>query len=170
MLKLPYFSQLDNQENPYGSCNVTSIAMCLWSFGIRGDGSFPQLEDQMYRRCLSNGWSRHEPYGLKALAESYPKIHDNFTPNATLRDIEQALDAGHPCIVHGYFTRTGHILVIKGYNSTSFIVNDPYGEWFENGYDTSRSGEGLEYSKAMILRLCNPEPVPSIWLHRISKG
>ncbi|WP_293282361.1 C39 family peptidase [Microcoleus sp. PH2017_36_ELK_O_B] len=28
-LDVPYLSQLDNKRNPTGSCNVTSVAMCL---------------------------------------------------------------------------------------------------------------------------------------------
>lgn len=171
----PYFSQLDNRNNPHGSCNVTSVAMCLAYFGIKGDGSQPQLEDQMYKRCIDRGWSRHSPYGLKALVESYGFV-DDFTEKGTLADIRKAIDENKPCIVHGYFTRSGHIVTICGYDDQGFIVNDPYGEAFFDGksyyYDTNRSGKQLHYSTKMISVLCSPESVSkpnNIFLHRISK-
>lgn len=170
----PYKSQRDNRHNPSGSCNVTSIAMCLWFLGIRGDGSQGgQLEDQMYVRCLERDWSRHTPEGLKAVAESYGGgIFDKFTEFGTLDMIRASIDAGIPCVVHGYFTHYGHILTIKGHTPRGFIVNDPWGEYWPGGYDTSVSGENLHYSTGMIARLCSPESIgnPSnIFLHRIGK-
>jgi uncharacterized protein YvpB len=171
-LDVPYLSQLDNQNNPTGSCNVTSISMTLLFFGIHGDRSYPQLEDQLYRRCEDNGWSRHCPYDLQKLAQSYPGVRDDFTENGTLNDIRQSIDAGMPCVLHGYFTRFGHIIVVKGYDDSGFIVNDPYGEWCSWGYDCGVSGESLHYSSALIANVCSPESaaLPSnIWLHRISR-
>lgn len=167
----PYLSQRDNEFNPSGACNVTSVAMCLKYFGIKGDDSYPQLEDQAYQKCLDNNWSRHDPLGLKALIESYPGMKDDFTSSGTLEDIKQAISAGIPCILHGYFTRSGHIIVAYGFDDQGLIVNDPWGEWFESGYEDS-SGENLHYSWGMISRLCSPESTTEpkdIWLHRVHK-
>lgn len=167
----PYFSQRDNALNASGACNVTALSMCLYFFGVRGDGSYPQLEDQVYARCEKNGWSRHDPYGLKAVAESYPGVLDHLTTEGTFADIKKAIDVGLPCILHGYFTRFGHIIAVKGYDDTGLIVNDSWGEWFESGYVNKR-GEGLHYSYGMIARLCSPESAANprnLWLHRISR-
>lgn len=172
----PYFSQLDNVNNPYGSCNVTSVAMCLWYFGIRGDGSQKQLEDQLYNECLKHGWSRHDPQGLKSLIE-YHNCIDNLTYNGTVADIQKAIESNQPCIIHGYFTKSGHIVTVKGYDDTGLIVNDPYGEYFHTGYvknspSNPNRGEGLHYSYSGIIQpVCSPESNPSknIWLHRVSK-
>ena len=151
----PYKSQLDNGFNPYGSCNVTS---------------YEQLEDQMYRRCLDRGWSRHSPHDLKLLAESYPGIKDDFTDRGTFKDIKQALASNCPVVLHGYFTRFGHIITAKGFDDYGIIANDPYGEWFEGGYDTSVSGENLAYSWGLVARKCSPESVANpqhIWMHKL---
>ncbi|MBI4784006.1 MAG: C39 family peptidase [Oscillatoriophycideae cyanobacterium NC_groundwater_1537_Pr4_S-0.65um_50_18] len=164
-LKVPYFSQLDNSNNPYGSCNVTSIAMCLHYLGIRGNGQ-GQLEDQLYRKCEANGWDRHSPTDLKKLAESYG-VKDDFSAKAYLKDIKEALDKGRPCIVHGYFTESGHIIVIRGYDVTGFWVNDPYGEYFSSGYRTDLSGGNLRYSYKLIQETCAVDGY--IWLHRLYK-
>lgn len=169
---VPYFSQLDNSRNPFGSCNVTCCAMALAYFGVKGDGSAPQLEDQLYKKCLDKGWSRHDPYDLKELIESYPGVKDDFTPSGTIKDIQKAIDSGSVCILHGYFTRSGHIILVKGYDDTGLIVNDPYGEYFESGYDVNVSGEGLHYSYNLINRVCSPESPgnsQNIWLHVVSR-
>jgi len=73
-------------------------------------------------------------------------------------------------IVHGYFTSFGYIVVIRGYDDTGFLVNDPYGEWFSTGYDNSRSGERLHYSHDLIARTCSQESRGNpahIWLHTV---
>lgn len=158
-LDVPYFSQLDNKLNPSGACNVTSCAMAAYYKGVRGDGN-GQLEDQMYRRCEQRGWSRHNPVGLKLLLESYG-LTDDLRYNGTFADIRSAIDNGKPVIVHGYFTRFGHIVLLRGYDNTGFYVNDPNGEYFSWGYDTLVSGENLHYSKELIARTCSPESVNS---------
>jgi uncharacterized protein YvpB len=173
-LNVPYASQLDNKYNPYGTCNITSVAMCLRYFGIVGDGSESQLEDQLYDKCDQLGLDRHDPYELKKLIETFygKRVQDDFKPNGTLEDIKVALNKDQPCIVHGYFTRSGHVIVIKGYDEKGFIVNDPYGEYYATGYDTSVSGEGLHYSYDLIAGVCSPESKynpTDIWLHRIRK-
>ena len=191
---VPYFSQLDNKFEPYRACNVTSLAMCLWYLGIRGDGSQRQLEDELHTRAIDKGWDRFTAKGLKALAESYAGIKDDLTEQGTLKDIREAIDQGKICIVHGFFTASGHILVIKGYTDNGFIVNDPNGNWFPWMYDTNepggnnKKGEGLEYSKRLITSCCDSwsmgeaeiryasitseqaeKEADTIWLHRIYK-
>ncbi|MEB3323115.1 MAG: C39 family peptidase [Synechococcaceae cyanobacterium] len=171
LLDVPYLSQLDNVENPYGSCNVTCVAMCLYYLGMpRRTGV--QLEDELYRKLEGLGRSRHNPYDLKYLIETYPGYKDIFRENGGIQDIQASLDADHPVIIHGYFTSFGHIIVVCGYDDTGFIVNDPYGEWFSTGYDNSRSGEKLHYSYGLIARTCSPESQANpqnIWYHSVSR-
>lgn len=192
---VPYFSQLDNKFDPYRACNVTSLAMCLWYWGIRGRGSQRQLEDELYTRAVDNGWDRFTTWGLKGLAESFDGIKDDLTEKGTLKDIREAIDEGKLCIVHGFFTAPGHIMVVHGYTDSGFIVNDPYGEWYPWRYDlnelrgNNKKGEGLEYSKRAITSCCDSWSIgeakvryssisnsqaetqaDTIWLHRIYKA
>lgn len=168
-LPVPYLSQLDNRLNPYGSCNVTCVAMCLYYLGYpRQSGT--QLEDGLYKTLEDLGRSRHDPYDLQFLINSLPGYKDVFRVDGGFRDIRSSLDAGNPVIVHGYFTSSGHIIVIRGYDEKGFIVNDPYGEWFSSGYDNSRSGEALHYSYGLIARTCSPESQAdprNIWYHTV---
>lgn len=172
LLSVPYFSQLDNLNNPYGSCNVTSVAMCMAYFGIKGDGS-GQLEDQLYEYLLDHRMSRHNPHDL---AQLFPTkgLSDRFQSKATWAEVREHIDAGNPAIAHGYFTRFGHIVAIVGYDDTAYsgrgawIVNDPYGEWFASGYRTDVSGERVAYSYQMMDQLCSPDG--DLWIHFVSKG
>jgi hypothetical protein len=173
----PYKSQRDNEYNPSGSCNVTSIAMCMAYHGIEPNTGEPlvfhdQLEDELYMKLTDLGWSRHDPYDLCAGVNLYEGVKDVFTPSATFDDIFKAINEGNPVVVHGYFTRFGHIITIKGYDDEGFIVNDPWGEWHSWGYDTSVSGEDLHYSYNLIADTCSGESFDSpknIWAHVISK-
>jgi uncharacterized protein YvpB len=163
-LLVPYKSQLDNEENPRGSCNVTSIAMCLEFLGIQGgDG---QLEDELYRYAERKGYSRHDPRDLARIVRDYGR-KDNFTEWATIDKCKAHLASGNPAVIHGYFTSFGHIIVLVGYDNEGFLVHDPYGEWFRGGYRTDFSGKFLHYSYNLIERVCIPDG--QFWVHFISK-
>lgn len=169
LLQVPYRSQRDNVENPTGSCNVTSIAMCLLFLGMK-DPPGVQLEDDLYRTMDQRGWDRHDPQAMKNLIESFQGYRDIFRVDGSFQNIRSSIDAGNPVIIHGYFTGSGHIVVICGYDATGFIVNDPYGEWFGTGYDTSRSGKMLHYSYGMMAHICSPESEAdpkNCWYHTV---
>lgn len=166
-LKLPYLSQLDNALNPYGSCNVTSIAMVLEYYRIPRNAAYSQyfqFEDELYEFCDINGLNRHSPYDLRDLFNLYAdgKAEDNFSFSASIEQCQKFLEAGNPLVFHGYFTRFGHIIAVRGFNETGFFVNDPYGEWFSTGYRTDLSGENLHYSYDLIRRLCIDS---QFWVH-----
>lgn len=138
-LTVPYKMQLDNKFEPYSTCNVTSLAMCLeyynaefW-YNFDGDGKRhkknknTQLEDELYQYMFDKGLNKHYPEHLAQVARDYG-IKDDFTVHGTFDRCKQHLSNGNPCIIHGYFTQPGHIIVLVGYDSTGFIVHDPYGE------------------------------------------
>lgn len=162
-INVPYFSQLNNRLNPYGSCNVTSAAMILNWAGIKCS------PDTLYQYMLDSGLSRHSPYDLAKMME-LKGIEDTFDPSASITKIIKHLDKGYPVIVHGYFTNFGHIIVIKGYQPQYFICHDPYGEWDRTGYikNTVNTfyGKDIPYSFEMINRLCNEG---GIWTHFCQK-
>lgn len=167
-VKLPirYKSQLDNQENPTGSCNVTSLAMCMEFLGAKRRTSSGQFEDELYRYAIDNGLSRHDPHDLAVIVEAYG-CRDDFRTDATFEQVKQWLSDGKPIVTHGYFTSFGHIVVIAGFDDKGFIVHDPYGLWTPSGYRTDLSGEYVNYSYTMMKNICMPDG--SFWVHFISK-
>lgn len=171
LLNIPYHSQLNNALNPSGACNVTSIAMCLSYLGYNPKRRNEQLEDFLYGLCDRHGFDRHSPWGLKDLVECCGYVSDT-TKEGTLQQIRDAIDAGQPCTIHGYFTYFGHIVAVAGYDDRGLIVLDPYGEYHASGYDTNATGDRLHYSYELISRTCSPESIDNpqnIWLHRISR-
>merc|ERR1719293_550302 len=72
---------------------------------------------------------------------------------ATLSQMKGYLNQGKPVPIHGYFTGYGHVVLVVGYNSGGYYVNDPAGQWrqtFGGGYTGSSStvGKGIYYGKA----------------------
>ncbi|MCT7980928.1 C39 family peptidase [Laspinema olomoucense] len=166
-LNVPFRSQMDNYYNPSGACNVTSIAMCLEYLGVpRYDNRYRQMEDELYRWCLDRGYSRHEPEDLARVVRDY-KRKDDFTKWGTIERCQNHLRGGNPCVIHGYFTSFGHIIVLVGFDANGFIVHDPYGEWFPTGYRNDGKGAYLNYSYNLIRRTCIPDG--QFWVHYISR-
>ena len=148
-LPVPYFSQLNNEYKPMGTCNVTSVAMCLYYYGIRPARRNKQLEDQLFELVESKGWDRHVHDDLRKVFLSYG-IYDVFKMDATWNEVKAHLANGNPVIYSGKLTGTGHIIVLRGYNETGFFVNDPYGEYFDSGYRRDLTGENLLYSYNLV--------------------
>lgn len=170
-LSVPYKSQLDNWHNPSGSCNVTSLAMCLEFLKAdrnpRYKNRFQQFEDELYQYALDHKLSRHSPADLAKIVSAYGR-RDLYTEFATIQNVQDWIEGGNPAITHGYFTTFGHILVIVGFDKAGFIVHDPYGEWFPDGYRTDLSGANLHYSYDLIKRTCIPDG--KFWVHFIDAG
>jgi uncharacterized protein YvpB len=168
VLNVPYKSQLDNALNPTGACNVTCFAMVMTYFQIRGRTGIGQLEDELYRYMEKNGLSRWEPDDLAKMATAYG-LNDELTYRGRISDLRRAIATGHPCIIHGYFTDFGHIVVVRGYDQSGFFVNDPYGEWTSLGYRNDWSGENLHYSNGLIQSKGSPEGEDYLWIHKLSR-
>ena len=168
-LNIPHKSQLDNYLNPRGACNVTSYAMIMAYLQIKVKTAFGQIEDELYDYMQDRGLSRWDPFDLAQMGRAYG-LRVDFTMRARLFDVRKAIAEGYGCIIHGYFTSFGHILVVRGYDQSGFYVNDPFGEWFASGYRNDRSGENLHYSNQLIKAKCSPEGENFVWLHRIAKA
>lgn len=161
----PLFGQLNNRIDPYDTCNMTSLAMCLHFYGLRGNG-VGQIEDQLSTYQKAKGLNRGSPTDIAFIANVFgakltPQVTDTFDPGASLEQIHDSIDAGNPVIVHGYFTRSGHIVVVTGYSATHVQLHDPYGEWYETGYDTNQTGSIYNLSNATFTRICEDE----VWAH-----
>ena len=171
-LDVPYKSQLDNMECPMGTCNVTSIAMCLEYLKIPRHETSGQFEDELYNYAVNKGLDRHSPHDLAQIVQDYGG-KDNFSVSATINQVKDWLAQGNPAVTHGYFTQSGHVIALVGYDSTGFIVHDPYGEWYADGYDVNdpdgnnTKGRFLHYSYQMIQDTCMSDG--EFWVHFLSK-
>ncbi len=148
-LPIPYFSQLNNRYYPHGTCNVTCVAMCLYYYGVRPNRRNKQLEDELFELVEKKGWDRHVHEHLRRVFLDYD-IYDSFKTDATWNEVKAHLANGNPVIYSGQLTRSGHIIVLRGYNEHGFFVNDPYGEYFDSGYRRDLTGENLLYSYSLV--------------------
>lgn len=168
-LNVPYLSQRDNANDPDQTCNVTCVAMVLKYFGIRGNTTIRQLEDELDQYMKKQGWNRYLHSDLVKLQQAYG-LKSRFTTTATWDEIKDHIAAGNPVIMSGKFTRSGHIIVLKGYDATGFWVNDPYGEWWSRGYDRNQpgvsdnKGENKHYSYNLCSRVSYTGP-NTTWAH-----
>ena len=195
-LNIPYFSQSDNTITPASASGPTCIAMCLAYFKVPDLGPMQQFEDDVKVRSDHLGLDHNAPRGIRTLLEQVGEqqgILDDLTMHGSLADIDTALDEGQPVIIPGFFTTSGHFIVIKGYNDNhNYIVHDPEGEWFYDGYHRNSLthadtiGKDKVYSRRLISTLCNAyslhgglqaydtwdinqlESTTTMWIHRVS--
>ena len=149
-LDIPYFYQYDNYYSPHASCQNTSIAMVLKHLGVN---IVPDDITARYGKDYAQS-----PAGLADVFNTYAerarlskRIHP--TTSGTLHGLRTELDRGVPVIVHGYFTRSGHVLVVTGYDQNGYYVNDPAGRWSQTfkgnygGAHNAQAGRNIYYSK-----------------------
>ena len=167
---VPFFSQLDNQHRPHASCSLTSLAMITSYFGITDPNAETTVSDQLYQRF---GLLQTVPalqQGFNALAaEAGNPMRAHSLEHGTLTQLQAELAAGRPVIVHGWFTPSGHIVVVTGFEDGDYIVHDPYGRWDlqkRGSYDSSVSGENIRYPQAAFEYAINDNGTgDDLWLH-----
>lgn len=141
VLDIPPRTQLDNERIPHQSCSYTCMAMvALWlNPKLAEDGGYQQVEDDMsYLYEVRDQRRRGEPHNMAQFwNREYAKDTGRemvFNAYGSVEGIKAHIDAGSPVITHGYFTKSGHVILIVGYDDEAygglgaFVVMDPYGE------------------------------------------
>lgn len=93
-----------------------------------------------------------------------PRVKEyRFKIAASLNDFVSAIDGDYQLITHGYFSRSGHVVKVSGYErdpktlSYSLIVDDPYEKFDPDIWDYRRnysSGNDVKYSAHMMYAAC----------------
>ncbi len=145
--------------------------MSLAYLGVPRKHPEMRFPDELSQYCNTHGLDRHNEMDMVKVVEAYGS-KDRFSKTASFEQVKKLLIQGNPAVVHGYFTSSGHIICLIGYNSKGFIVNDPYGEImyspFHSYYDIYASGAGLTYSYNLIYNTCCTDN--QFWVHFISKS
>lgn len=143
LLDVPYFSQRDHGgSQAWSICGVTSAAMVLkfWGFDVT-----PDTVLNVYGKAAGQS-----PTGLEGIFESN-KLKADSTYKGKISDIEAHILAGRPCVVHGDFTASGHIMVVVGFDKEHIICNDPAGQWEQalgDSYsDNPKNGKAVSYKR-----------------------
>ncbi|WP_343858403.1 S-layer homology domain-containing protein [Fulvivirga kasyanovii] len=164
---VPYFYQLANDINPYGSCQNTSLAMVL---NFYGGNVTPDILSEYYTTDRAQTVEGLEEVFNAEAQYMGLSVRDNGTRTGTFAQLNNLLAAGKPVIAHGYTTGYGHILVLVGFDGEYYYAHDPYGKWdqvaYSSGYvNTSTAGTYVKYHKDAIKAAFAPDGY--IWLHEI---
>ncbi|MGL5058458.1 MAG: C39 family peptidase, partial [Microcoleus sp.] len=150
-LNVPYFSQRDNPRYSWSTCNVTSIAMVFYYYGVRSKWG-GQLEDELLQWCFDYGGPgcQTDHNALSALIRAYG-FKTSFSTTRNFTDVRSELINRRPIVLAGDFTASGHILTVIGFNSQGYIVQDPWGDALTGYADTE--GRKLLYPYSYIDRV-----------------
>ena len=150
--QMTYLWQLNNSIAPYGTCNVTACAMGLSGYGITGSRGVQYLPEELRAYIEDDNYGdRHLPVDL-VKACKWKGVDVELRENYTLHELIDVLSEGRPVISDGWYTPSGHFIMLKAYRNKKFICFDPYGEWFNTGYQVSSTGgNGVAYSENMII-------------------
>ena len=152
IVAMPYFSQVDDGPDGWRLCQSASIAMCLAAVGYKNNG-----DDLWYVQCLKrHGDSTDQAAHARTLRDL--KAPGRFVTNCTIAQAKVEISKGRPVAVallhHSSPAHPtgGHWIVLKGFDDTGWVVDDPYGEldlahgtWVRSG---GKSGESKHYSYA----------------------
>ena len=164
-LNVPYFSQRDNPRFDWSTCNVTSIAMVLYYYGLRSKWG-GQLEDELLQWCFdyAGQGSQTDHSVLSALIQAYG-FNTSFSTTRNWADVRSELLNRRPVVLAGDFTASGHILTLIGYNSQGYIVQDPWGDALTGYSDTE--GRKLMYPYSYVNQVAGPDV--NVLAHFISR-
>jgi uncharacterized protein YvpB len=164
-INVPYFSQRDNPRYYWATCNVTSIAMVFYYYGIRPKNG-GQLEDELLQWCLNKGGEGAQTNHnvLSQLIQAYG-FKPSFNTNRTWQEVKEELINGRPVVLCGLFTHGGHIITAIGFTSQGYIVNDPWGDAM-SGYSNTEGRKRL-YPYSYVDEVAGPDG--KVWAHFISK-
>lgn len=164
-INVPYFSQRDNPRFSWATCNVTSIAMIFYYYGLRSR-SGGQLEDELLQWCINKAGqgSQTDNNVLSQLISAY-RFQTSFSTTRTWAEIKTELINRRPVVLGGDFTASGHIICVIGYTPQGYIVNDPWGNAL-TGY-TDTEGRKLLYPYSYMDRVAGPDG--NVWAHLISR-
>ena len=149
-LVVPYFSQRDNASGQGNrECFSSSCAMVAAYYGkVKSDDEYNVIRARF-------GDTTNADAQVKALQSLGLKA--SFITDGTEMLLQNEIKEGRPVPVgwlhHGSAsapTGGGHWSVITGFNSQSYIHNDPYGkaDVINGGYASANGGKNVSYNKA----------------------
>jgi len=156
---VPYYDQYDNYAYGGSTCNLTSIAMVLDYYKITkpgiNTGSYSRTPDYL---LSVEGGPVYSASGIDAvfndMAVAKGSAIRSYTKLGTKYDLRNELATGRPVIVQGWYTSSGHVMVVMGFDGTYYTANDPAGKWNGSMYGTfspyntvsTKYGKGVKYA------------------------
>ena len=117
------------------TCQAACIAMAVRD---------PDIRD--IRRRLTSIGTAGDPAVMARVIKGYDHVAYTYTSNASLDEVYQWLKAGELLITHGWFTGSGHVIVLDGlmrdHKSDRYLINvaDPWSEFSAPAWKYPASG------------------------------
>ncbi|GAB2504476.1 C39 family peptidase [Microbulbifer agarilyticus] len=170
--RFPYWNQLDNEKEPLRTCSLTSMAMITDYFRITNPQKLgmrtPDYLHQYFGGVLQTVPALKEGFNRLAVELGSP-VRNYGRENGTIDQLRRLASQGIPTIIHGWFTPSGHIIVVTGFDGDYYTVNDPFGRWnLEKwgDYNSEVSGEGVRYPREAFEHAINDNGTgDDLWLH-----
>jgi hypothetical protein len=149
LLNVPYFSQRDNAQEWWRTCNTSSCAMCAEA--IR-PGCLGGSDDRYFEIVQCYGDTTDHEAQTQAL-ESIG-IQSKFRYDLDYTDLDRELERKRPIVIGVYHKGTiqqpagGHMIVVVGRSSEGYLCHDPWGEGFDY---SNENGEQVLYPKSPSL-------------------
>lgn len=152
-LKVPYFSQRDNEHQAERTCNTSSCAMVAKYLGANISG-----DDAYWQYVNRHGDTTEHTVQTQALLDL--GIKSTWNTNLGFDDLDKSLAAGLPIVIGIYHRGSldaptgGHMLVVVGRTAKGdYICNDPYGSVLD-GYSSEdiNSGNNVVYPRNVMSR------------------
>ena len=167
----PYWKQTENHFEPERTCSLTSLAMITDYYGLTDPGANGRSPDYLFRKfggVLQTVPALEKGFNQFAKDQGSP-LRVASKQDGTIEELRRALAEGKPVIIHGWFTPSGHIVVVTGFDGEHYIVNDPNGRWDGEkwgSYDTSVSGQQMRYTRKAFEYAINDNGTgDDLWLH-----
>jgi hypothetical protein len=97
-----------------------------------------------------------DPEVMAQYLEGHFKERYSLHLDASINDIRSMIRSGSVLIIHGWFSNSGHVIILDGANDRSFRVMDPFEEFDALNWrypSNLESFQGL-YSDALIWAAC----------------
>lgn len=109
------------------TCQAACIGMAI------GDSNIRRIRSELVSAAKASGSSAGDPAVMSKVIRSYG-VNYVYDGNASLFQVNDWLKAGELLITHGWFTNSGHVIVLDGLrqnSSTSYDYNvaDPWSEF-----------------------------------------
>lgn len=146
---IPFWNQVDSEEEPYRTCNTSSCAMAAKYLGapINSDDEYKDIVD------LYGDTTDH---GVQTKALAHIGIKSQWHTNLDFDDLDASLEHKLPMCLGILHKGTeddpygGHIIVLIGKQGKDYIFHDPYGSLYDGYTKSVMNGNRVKYTRATL--------------------
>lgn len=149
LLNVPYYSQRDNTEQWWRTCNTSSCAMAA---EFLKPGCCHGSDDWFWRHCVNPAGDTTD-HSAMTVALRKVGIESEFHYDLSYADLDRELEAGRPVVIGVLHRGTlanpagGHMICCIGRTQDGYLFHDPWGAGFS--YD-SHNGKSVEYPRQSL--------------------